>query len=186
MTQQGVALSVVSERRGPGYRCVLYLGEEVLRVFDRDSAAAYCAEWSWAIGCAEHDAAVLAQLTKMEIPTRYLKAAIRHLRADRRPILESALAGISVSPIVSNSTREGMLDGTVRGVRFQWDLTTARTHVMYVMEVSAGVDLDDAYAAHLRGVVGLDEAEADRYVSSLRNFMPSSTHDHPDPPPTPG
>lgn len=185
--QARVALSVVSEARGRGFVCAMYLGEELLRVFDRDAAAAYCAEWAWAITCAEHDAAVLAQLTEMEIPRKFVGQAIRHLRNDRRPILAAALDPVEdLATIVSATTRQAMINGRVRQVAFQWDLETARTHVMYVAEVSAGVDLDTQYAQHLRGIIGLDDTESNAYVRLLRNYMPSTSHTHEDPPnPTP-
>lgn len=177
-----VALSVVTERRGSGYVCALYLGEELLRVLDRETAAAYCTEWTWAIACAEHDAGVVQQLSTMGVANKYVRQMIRHLRNDRRPILAAALDPVAdLSTIVSAQTRQGLIGGNVRGVPFQWDLDTARTHVTYVMEVVAGVDLDTQYAQHLRGIIGLDEAEADAVVLGLRGFMPSSTHEHPPP-----
>ena len=182
-----VALSVVVEPRARGYVCAMYLGEELLRVLDRDGAAAYCAEWTWAITCAEHDAAVTQHLTARGIPKRYVVQAVRHLRNDRRPILAAALDPVEdLATIVSAETKQGLINGRVRQVPFQWDLDMARTHVMYVAEVSAGVDLDTAYAAHLRGVIGLDDTEAHAAVIGLRSFMPSSSHTHDDPPnPTP-
>ncbi len=179
-----MCFSVVSEPRGRGgYICAMYLGGRLLRALDADAAAAYCAEWTWAISCAEHDAAVLKQLTEMGIAKRYVAQPIRHLRADRRPIIEAAAAPVTLAPIVSGRTGEGLVQGSVDGVRFQWDLTTARTHVMYVAEVSAASVLDTAYSTHLRGIIGLDDTDASKYVTRLRSYMPSTTGDHEHPPP---
>jgi len=189
VTREGIALSMVAEDPyGDGYVCAMYFGDKRVRVLPPAEAAAYCAELTWVITVAEHEAAVLAQLEDMGLPLPLRAQTVRHLRADRRPTIEAATAPIAYTPIVSHRTQKGMVNGVIRvpltgqELPFQWDLDTARQHVMYVMEVSAGADIDGLYRQHLTGLVGLGKREATDVVTLLRNFMPSTSHKHERPP----
>lgn len=159
------------------YLCTLALGSKTLRTLERDAAAAYVAEVTWAVTCAEYDAAVLRQLIDAKMDPGLMAHIILALRNDRRPVVASATTPLRFTPIVSNRDRVARLSMRLEGSDrdWTWELDTARQHVQQVMEVVAGVDLDAAYFRYLRNGVGLDEEEARTYVRMLREHMPGLT-----------
>lgn len=173
---EGEYLTVSSEVSAVGtYMCVLSLGPRRLRVFDRDQAAAYVAEVTWAIVCAEYDSGVLAQLRETDMELGMVGMVIRELRANRRPILDSATAPLRITPIVSQRDRVGRL--TVQCSEtpgWQWDVEEARQHASQVAEVSAAVDMDGFYLRQLK-TFGLEDKVARAYVHELRNHLPGLT-----------
>lgn len=181
---EGVYLSVCAYDPAGGHGCHLFWGKQKIRQLSPGDAAAYAAELTWIVAAAEYDAAMLAQLTELEVPRRLTGQLIRQVRADRRPILESATSPLRFQPIVSSLTGKGRIVCTLGEQEWTWDLATARQHLLHVMEVTAQVDLDLAYGTHLTGIVGLEAERARKVVVMLRHFMESTT-DTSEPPTAP-
>lgn len=169
-------LAVISDVSALGtYMTVLELDGQPLRSLDREQALAYAQEMTWAIACAEYDAAVLAQLA--DVPGLDMGAVVtvvRRLRADRRPILAAATHPLEVTPIVAQSDRKARLTVKCGETGWQWDLDAARQHVTQVLEVSAAVDLDASYLTLIKTAIGLDDEHGRLMVRVLRNFMPNT------------
>jgi hypothetical protein len=157
-----------------GYTCAIKADERLLRILSPADANAYAAEVEWATVCAEHDAAVIKQLTAAEMDLKVVAQTISQLRAGRRPIRHDRTAPLRLASIVSSRDHVGRVTGDLAGVTFQWELDEARQHARYVRECSLVADLDLSYRTFLRGQVGLEAEQAQAYVSLLRNFTPSS------------
>lgn len=158
------------------YTCQLTLGQELLRVLDREEALTYCTELTWAITCAEYDAAVLKQLKAVEgLEMVHVTMVVQGIRQDRRPVLSSPTHPVSYEPIVSHRDLQPRITAVCGDTRWQWDLDVARQHVSQVMEVAAGVDMDASYFQYLRSAVDVDMGTARNMVRLLREHMPGHT-----------
>lgn len=179
-------LAVASEANAVGvYTCVLSLGEERLRVLNREAALAYATEVTWAITCAEYDAAVLAQLMAVkDMDMGAVRYVVQGIRRDRRPVLSAATHPLTFEAIVSHRDKVARVNVKHGEAWWTWDLDAARKHVQQVLEVSAGGDMDAVYLRYLKSAVGLDDQWARGMVGLLREHMPGLTDTSKiDPPP---
>ncbi len=172
--EQAMVLAVASEPDADGrFGLTITLSGEPVRSLDSESAHAYVGELMYALACAEYDAAVLAQLTEVPGLHRALVGrTIRELRQRRRPILAAATAPLVLTPIVSASDRVPRMQVTCGDVGWQWEMSDVRQHVLHVLEVSVGVELDGLYLSDLQTDIGLDERRARGFVSLLREHRP--------------
>jgi hypothetical protein len=151
------------------YRVSLEFDDDTAFTLSPETAAQYANYVLQAAAAAEHDAAIVAQLSKL---TDDMKAAVQivaDLRADR-PAL-SAVSPLSLEPGVSAYTGEPFLSVKVDGeAAGQWTVADAREHAIFAMEAIHVADLDGAYLRVLRGVVQLDEDRARAVVGDLLNW----------------
>lgn len=154
------------------YVCAISLGGKRVLTLNREQAAAYVTEVTWAVTCAEYDAAVRAQLTAAKMDRTTTAMVVHNIRGNRRPILASATAPLELNPIVSSRTHQPIMQARLGGKRWQWDMDTTRQHARHVLEVSLGADMDAQYFRFLRDC-NLEEDIARHYVTGLREYMAS-------------
>jgi hypothetical protein len=125
-----------------------------------------------AVGRADYDAAVYAQLSKLGITDSAVVQVVTDLRADRPPLDTAATAPLELVPGVSHRNRRGFLTLKVHGEEVgQWELADARHHALACLEVQTAVDLDAGYRAALVGIIGLDDAHARNVVAGLAEHL---------------
>jgi hypothetical protein len=126
---------------------------------------------------AEHDSAVIRQLAALGTPVEAAAELLaRDLRPERAPLDDQATRPLLFRPIVA-------VDGLVPIVQMEWPpqpelghraaQLTARAaagHAASVLEVAFAVELDDAYARMLVGVLGLPELRARALIDDLPRF----------------
>lgn len=163
------AIWVISDVAPDGtYVTTVQASDDVAVVLDRDRALAYAVALYTAVGYAEYDAAVLAQLTTLGVGDRMAAECVADLRDDRAPVDDAATAPLRFVPLVTAAKREPALFVEVGGKRIaQWTTADGRQHAGHVLDICAGVDLDAAYFRFLRGPVGLDDDRARAVVESL-------------------
>lgn len=173
-------LGVVSwaNKRG-GYDCVLRWGREPVKTLNREQALLYVAEVSWALTCAQFDAAVLAQAMELDPEGgKHIGGVIlTALRLDRRPPVPAVTAPLVFTPIVSGRDFAPRINGRYGKTQWTWDLDTARQHITHVLTVAAGVDLDTAYLRYLKHTMELDDRHARGWVDLLTQHIPGTVDD---------
>lgn len=154
------------------YVAAIHYDDDRSRVLDRDAALRYVATVHDAATRAEHDAAVVAQMTKLGLPRATAAQALYDLRNDRPPLDDAAIAPLRLKPCVSAQHGVGYMEVLV-GARLmgQWDPDDARDHAANVLTVLAAVDLDAAYRRYLMATVGVDAARAQAVVGDLASHM---------------
>lgn len=148
------------------YITTVQAGPDVVFALDPDSGVRYARYVMSAVARAEHDAAVLAQLLGHGIEKPAIADLVRALRDDRPPLTSDW--PISFEPLVSGRTQEPRVTVAVNGEPAgQYGTHSLIDHVVAVLEVVHGVDLDAAYRRHLVGVIGIDERQATATVAAL-------------------
>ncbi|HEY9476374.1 MAG TPA: hypothetical protein VIS06_21300 [Mycobacteriales bacterium] len=142
------------------------------RPLDRDTAVRYATTVLDACQYAEHDAAILAQLTKkLRIPVQAAAEFIAELRQDRPPLDCAALTPLGLEPGISARTRRPFLVLYLDGQPWaQWDVADGRQHAHAVLDAVPAVDLDAAYYRRLTGAMGVDPDQARQVIHDLANF----------------
>lgn len=163
------AIWVVSDVAPDGtYVCTVQAGDDLAVTLDRQRAVAYAMALYTAVGYAEYDAAVLAQLTTLGVGDRMAAQCVADLRADRAPVDDAATTPLRFVPLVTAAKREPGLFIEIGGRRVaQWTTADGRQHAGHVLDIVAAVDLDAAYHRFLRGPVALDDDRARAVVGSL-------------------
>jgi hypothetical protein len=162
------------------YHLRLELGPGDVVPLDTLAAYRWAAEVLAATAAAEHDAAVVAQLTALGVKDSVAAGVVTALRADR-PGSGAAVPGLALVPGVSHRTRDGFVLLERHGEPFgQWDLDAARHHAAGVLEAVEVALLDATYLRALTGLVGLDRDRALAVVADLANHRPPQPAD-PDP-----
>lgn len=167
------------------YVLFIEFSREVIFALNIDQARAYSAEVFRATAIAQHDAAVLKQLTeKLQAPEQVAAMSVQMLRADRPELDSAALGPLSITPSVSAFTGTPYLACAVAVPpghagphdrdgqrRWQWSITDAHEHAQYVLEGSNLADLDAAYRRWLIAQCEIDESNALNVVHDLGNFF---------------
>jgi hypothetical protein len=136
-----------------------------------DAAVRYCAAVTRAATIAQHDAAVLAQLTRVGISAESAGLTVVELRQDREPVADAATAPLRFEPIVSGSSGKPYVLVWAGAERIsQWTPRDCFQHAGHVMQVLAGVDLDSAYFRYLVGTIGTDPQRARAAVHDLGSY----------------
>lgn len=137
-----------------------------------DAAIRYCQAVTRAGVIAEHDAAVMAQLTRTLTITKIDAAlTVGDLRQDREPVQDAATLPLRFEPIVSAGTGKPYVHLWANGERIaQATPGDCFRHAGQVMQVLAGVDLDSAYYRYLVGTIGIDGNRARQAVDDLGNY----------------
>ncbi|WP_068924990.1 hypothetical protein [Planobispora rosea] len=163
------AIWVASDLAPDGtYVTAIHYSGDRSRILDRAAALAYAAEIHRAAVCAEHDAAIIRQLTSLGLPMEAGGHTVRALRADRPPLDDAATAPLRLVPGVSARTGAGFLDLYVDGKQVgQWDPVDARGHASYILDALAAADLDAAYHRYLISDHGLDADSAKAIIGGL-------------------
>lgn len=153
------------------YRVAIEFGEDQSVFLGPADAMVYVSEILRAVACAEYDAAVLAQMTKV-IPKKKNLAAetaamvIVDLRKDRSPLKWST--PLALVPGVSNRNAKAFLTVELNGKPIgQWDADDAREHATGVVEAVHAADLDGDFYRLLRGTMDLDDRTARAAVGDL-------------------
>lgn len=156
---------------GTSYMTAIHYDADQSRVLDRESALACVEEIHRAAVQAEHDAAVIRQLTSIGIGLEEAARAVAGLRADRPPLDESATAPLRLVPGVSQKTGQAFLAVHISGRQVgQWDPADARDHASHILAVQAAADLDAAYRRYLLSA-GLDTETANAVVNDLAEHI---------------
>lgn len=154
------------------YVCTVQRGDHVLRSLPRTEALAYADAFTRHVANARYDATVVQQLRGIGVDDmQAVGMVVRDLRAERPSPNPLATHPITIEPMVSQRdliARLKLTDGT--GSEWQWDTEDALRHVMHVLEVSAGVDMDALYLRLLRSSIGLDEGTARGMVTRLGDY----------------
>lgn len=152
-----------------GYICTVLRGDRVLLVLSPDQALRYVAALAKHLAQAEHDAMVTAQLRHIGIDDmKAVASLVVYLRENRVSPPPEDTAPMTFKAMVSARDLRPRLevsDGT--GESWQWDPDGVHQHMRHVLEVSAGVDLDQAYYTALTSFIGLDEPTARSTVTHL-------------------
>ncbi|RCG19076.1 hypothetical protein DQ384_38000 [Sphaerisporangium album] len=152
------------------YAASIHYDQDRSRVLDRHAGLAYAAAVIDVASQAEHDAAVIRQLTATGVRLTHAAATVAELRADRPPIDDAVTAPLRLVPGVSQKTGNAFLAVFIGARQVgQWDPGDAREHATAVLEALAAADLDAAYRRHLIGIVGLDPGSAQAAVNDLAN-----------------
>lgn len=152
-----------------GYICTVLRGDRVLLVLSPDQAVRYVAAVARHMQQARHDAAVTAQLRHLGVTDMATVASlVHHLREDRVPPPAADTAPMSFKAMVSARDLRPRLEvSDGHGEAWQWNIADVHQHMRHVLEVSAGVDLDQAYYTALTSFIGLDEPTARATVTHL-------------------
>lgn len=136
-----------------------------------DAAMRYVAAVFRAATVAQHDAAVIHQLsTKLGLDKKMAAMTIVDLRDDREPAAVEATAPLRFEAIVSNTTGRPYVHVSTRKKQLtQWTPEDCFHHGSAVLQVLAGVDLDSAYFRYLVNTVGIDAPRARAVVNDLGN-----------------
>lgn len=175
------AVWVISDVMPDGtYAATIHAGGDVAITLDRARAIAHAGTALAAVVRAEYDAAVWRQMLDVigkglaEADAQKLTAeVIAGLRDDRPPLDDSATAPFRFEPFVAYRTYEPGVFLWLNGKKIsQWTVADARSHAMYVLEVTLAVDLDAAYRRHLIAAVGLEDWRARAVVGDLAKYRP--------------
>jgi len=166
------AIWVVSDVAPDGtYVVTVQAGPDHAVTLTRAEAIAYATAVFEAAVRAEHDAAVLAQLTATGMTAELAATVVIGLREDR-PMLDDLGDPLTFEPIVTAARREPALLVSRGGVRIaQWTPADARDHAGNVLSVLAAADLDGAYRRLLVGSIGLDDDRACALVGQLSRYL---------------
>lgn len=159
-----------------GYMCTILRGDRVLHVLSPFAAVRYAAALAGHLAQAEHDASVVAQLHHIGVEKHDIAMVIDYLRDNRVHLPPGDTAPIMVEPIVSARDLRPRLTLTDGVDGWQWDPADVRQHMCDVLEVSAGVDLDQAYYIALHSLIGLDEPAARALVTRLADYRHDLRH----------
>lgn len=158
------------------YTCEITYTDDVVRVLNPDQVGPYADTLTEAVVQAEHDAAIIAQLTsKVGLGAKdawFVALALRESRPalDQRPV-RPLLVRASVGQNTGQPYVTLRLSGTK--LRWRWDTADALAHAQYVRETRYVADLDGAYRRYLVSHLGLDDGTARAVVGELRR------HRHP-------
>lgn len=158
----------VSSDVGPDGTYVLTVttGPDTVFVLDYEAALRYVTHVVGAAARAEYDAAVIAQLASLGVPTPEAGLLIRQMRADRPPLASEW--PISFEGIVASKTLRPEVtiqaDGEPVG---QVGTGALVEHALNVLDAVNIAELDNAYRRHLVGVVGLNDDSARAAVAGL-------------------
>jgi len=151
------------------YRVSVEFDEDSAFPMSEETAAQYAHYVLAAAAAAEHDAAIVAQLSELTGDMKAAAQIVVDLRADRPAM--TAVSPLSLEPGVSALTGEPFLKVSVAGEPAgQWTTGDAREHAIAAMEAVHVADLDGAYLRVLRGAVQLDEQRARGVVGDLINW----------------
>lgn len=154
------------------YVTAIHYDSDQSRVLDHETGLHYAATIHAAATRAQHDAAVIRQLTSMGLALDVAAREIARLRADRPPLDDAATAPLRLVPGVSGRTGRAFLSIKVNGQQVgQWDPDDARDHAANVLTVLAAADLDAAYRRYLIGTIGIDAARAANVVGDLATHL---------------
>lgn len=164
-----------SERRR-AYAVQLVLQAEPIARMDHAAALKHAAAVLAVAQHAEHDGALLRQMTEhLGMPAEVAAHTVRSLRETRRVPSKADTAPLTLSPVVTSAMRAGV-DIHHRGEQLgRWTLADARAHAQYLLEAVEAARLDTAYRRYLVDVVGVGEASASAAVYGLRDFRPDQT-----------
>lgn len=164
---------VQSDRLPDGtYVAAIHYDADRSRVITPAEALRYVVTVHEAATRAEHDAAVVAQLTSFGLDLRTVGQALAELRDARRPLDDAATAPLRLTPGVSADRGVGFLDIHIDDRHVgQWDPADARGHASDVLAVLAAVDLDTAYRGYLTDTIDLDRPQAENVVGALANHI---------------
>lgn len=163
------AIWVISDVAPDGtYVTTVHATDDVAFTLTPAETMAYAAAVMGVCARAEYDAAVVAQLLATGMDVCLAVSVVIDLRAERPPV--AFATPLSFEPFVIGPTREPQLYVLVNGERYsQWTPADAVQHVMQVLEVAAGVDLDAAYRRYLVGPIAMDDKLARALVGALAN-----------------
>jgi hypothetical protein len=166
-------IRVQSDRLPDGtYVAAIHYDADRSRVITEADALRYVLTVHEAAARAEHDAAVVAQLTSLGLDMPTVGQALAELRDARRPLDDAATAPLRLVPGVSADRGVGFLDIHIDDRHVgQWDPSDARDHAGDVLAVLAVVDLDTAYRRYLSETISLDQAQAENVVAALAKHM---------------
>ncbi|MGI5292759.1 hypothetical protein ACQEVF_56940 [Nonomuraea polychroma] len=154
------------------YTAAIHFSDDRSRVLDHDAGMRYVHAVVAAAARAEHDAAVVRQLTSLGLPRQAVGEAVQSLREDRPPLDHTATAPLRLEPGVSGQTGEAFITVIIDDKPVgQWTADDARSHAVGVLEVFTAVDLDAAYRRYLVATVGLDLPTATAVVTGLGEHM---------------
>lgn len=160
-----------------GYLVTLSVGQDVAVTLDRDSALAYALYVQDAVSRARYDAAVVRQLTSLDIGLKEVGGLIADLRKDRPEMVHNW--PIKLEPGVSH--RDGhpflllffnprVVHGRTTEPIGQWETDAAVQHAQGVLDACLVADLDTGYLTALKGLIGLEEPSAMGAVDALAEF----------------
>lgn len=154
------------------YGVAVNVGADRVWPLDREQAVAYAVACYARATEAEHDAAVFGLLTRGVGMDRETAAAflVHDLRPDR-PENHTATEPVQYLPSVGERGPflRMFLDGAQVGEMSCADL---RDHAAAALNCLAAADLDAAAHRALTGSIGLDDARAREFVSSLAEYWP--------------
>lgn len=154
------------------YVLAIHYGQDQSRVLTRAAALRYAAAVHAAATRAEHDAAVVAQLTETGLPRHALAGALIDLRNQRPPLNGKATGPLELNPCVSATHGHGFLEVRIAGrLTGQWTPGDARDHAGNVLDALEAVDLDTAYRRYLIKDIGVDPTTAAAAVGDLGNHI---------------
>lgn len=120
--------------------------EDVAVTLDRDRAVRYGLTVLAAAQYAEYEAAVFAQMHAAGLGAMAAGAALTVLREQRRPLDHEATAPLFFEPILSASSRRGIVRMLLDGQQIaQLEPAVAAEHASVVLAVSAVGELDGLY-----------------------------------------
>lgn len=185
---------VTSEPAADGsYQVTLHLSDDVSVALDEAAAVAYALAVLDAAEAAEHDAAVLRQLTSIRPAAVSEEQAVRQagpvidvLRERRR--VRATGTPLTLVPGVSRDATPGPGEPAWRGFLVvkvngqavgQLDVLPAQQHALYVMLAVSAVADDRLYQQVLTDVVGVKDYIAAKLVAELGQFRQAGWEDVP-------
>lgn len=155
------------------YIAAIHFTDDLSLPLDRDQAIAYAVAVIEVAGEAEHDAAVIAQLTDLSVEPEVAACVILELREAREPRQHrhgDATGPVEWTPIVSARNRAPYIQGHINGKPLtQWTPDDARGHALHVLEAALNAPLDTAYFRTLTTTIGLPSETARNAVHALRD-----------------
>ncbi len=157
-----------------GYHTVVSFTDDFSLSLTPDDATEYALLLIRAAARAEYDAAVLRQMTVVmaEDPQADSVAAlvVTLLRERRKPLDCSKFKPLVVNPIVSATTREGMIQLTLDGENLtQWKPADVYRHANHVLGAPVAAELDGIYGHLITELVDPERASA--VVADLANYQ---------------
>lgn len=169
---------IVDQTSGGVYVPTIALDDRLLITLDRVRVLAYVEAWAEAIARAEHDAAVLSQLTGIGVDNAHAIAVVtKDLRPHRPPLNAEATAPLRLESILSSRTLRGQVAAFLDDEKImQLDGPAVYDHIGKVLPAVATCALDNAYRSFMINNIDVSEGRANNMVHDLARWRFAETH----------
>lgn len=166
--QRVAAIEVSSEVLPDGaYVVVVQPTPDVAIPLERDLATRYALSVLAAVQYADYEAAVWSQLSAAKLGEAGARLALTTLRQERRPLDHAATAPLTFEPILSATTRRGMIRVLMGGAQVaQLETAAAAEHANIVLAMTTLAELDSLYFHWLRSA-GVTEPTARHTITDV-------------------